>query len=212
MPEIAAAAGVSVGLMYRYFKGKEELATATLGAIEGLGATTADPQEALGLLPVREHHSDWAALPRLLYQSLRCERWSTGRVVLIGDGAYAMSPDLGQGANTALRDALALVLNASAAAPDELEVALSAFERSRRPLVERIQRRGYREGRAATRQRPGSFAATTWALRLMRLAPAVSKRAEIRLMSGLRRRRGLDLRSAGVDRPFGRTAGRRRRR
>lgn len=58
VPEIAAAAGVSVGLMYRYFKGKEELAVAIvdrdrdeiLAAVEGLGATTADPQEALGLL------------------------------------------------------------------------------------------------------------------------------------------------------------------
>lgn len=146
-----------------------------------------------------KYYADWDGLPRLLHQSLRCESWSVGRVVLIGDAAHAMSPNLGQGANTALCDALALALYVSAVAADDLEVALERFERSRRPLVDRIQRRGYREGRAATRRRPGSFAATIAALWLMRVAPPGIKRHEIRLMSGLQGRRGLDLRSAGVD-------------
>ena len=58
VPEIAAAAGVSAGLLYRYFDGKAGLAVAivdrdrdeTVAAIDSLGAPTSDPLEALGLL------------------------------------------------------------------------------------------------------------------------------------------------------------------
>lgn len=58
VPEIAAAAGVSVGLMYRYFKGKSELAVAiverardqTIAGIESVAAENPDPQRALELL------------------------------------------------------------------------------------------------------------------------------------------------------------------
>lgn len=147
--------------------------------------------------PVLEHHSGWEGLPRLLHQSVHCERWSSGRVVLIGDAAHAMSPNLGQGANCALCDAVALA--SSVSANRELEQALERFERDRKPLVERIQRRGSREGRASTRSGPGSTALLNLSLRLARLAPASVRRAEIRLMSGLRGRRGLDLQAAGIE-------------
>ncbi|MEO1331210.1 MAG: NAD(P)/FAD-dependent oxidoreductase [Pseudomonadota bacterium] len=53
-----------------------------------------------------------------------------GRVVWIGDSAHAASPQLGQGANMALLDALALA-RAIDAAPD-LEAALEAYAAARR--------------------------------------------------------------------------------
>lgn len=56
------------------------------------------------------------------YFDLVAPRWNTARVVWIGDAAHAMSPQLGQGANLALCDALAL-----AEAPD-----LDAYSRARR--------------------------------------------------------------------------------
>lgn len=65
------------------------------------------------------------------------ERWSHGASVLLGDAAHAMSPTLGQGANSALVDAAVLA--------DELDQdgpvadALARYERRRRTAVRKVQ-------------------------------------------------------------------------
>jgi len=61
-------------------------------------------------------------------------RWSTDRMLLIGDAAHAASPATGQGASMAMEDAvlLAKALRDS----DERAPALTLFERIRRPRVE----------------------------------------------------------------------------
>jgi 2-polyprenyl-6-methoxyphenol hydroxylase-like FAD-dependent oxidoreductase len=56
------------------------------------------------------------------YRQVSLARWHDGALVLLGDAAHALSPQLGQGANLALMDAAAL---ADAASLDE-------FERARR--------------------------------------------------------------------------------
>jgi 2-polyprenyl-6-methoxyphenol hydroxylase-like FAD-dependent oxidoreductase len=62
--------------------------------------------------------------------------WSRRRTVLIGDAAHATSPHAGQGASLALEDALRLVRLLQDGY--ELGVTFEAFERERRPRVERV--------------------------------------------------------------------------
>ncbi len=64
------------------------------------------------------------------YQDVAMYPWNTDRVVYLGDAAHAMSPQLGQGANLALMDAL--VLSESLAAEDDVARALARYSRARR--------------------------------------------------------------------------------
>jgi 2-methyl-3-hydroxypyridine 5-carboxylic acid dioxygenase len=71
------------------------------------------------------------------YETTKLKRWSSGRVAIIGDAAHAMTPTLGQGAGTAMMNALAL-----AVALDQepsLEHALQQWEARERPLTEYTQ-------------------------------------------------------------------------
>ena len=60
----------------------------------------------------------------------RLPRYHLGNVVLVGDAAHAMTPDLGRGANEAILDALSLVRNLDA--HDGVDLALAAYDKSRR--------------------------------------------------------------------------------
>jgi 2-polyprenyl-6-methoxyphenol hydroxylase-like FAD-dependent oxidoreductase len=71
----------------------------------------------------------------------------SGCVALLGDAAHAMAPNLGQGANSALVDAVALVEELSAH-PD-IGIALDAYDARRRPAVRKVQRDAERLARAA---------------------------------------------------------------
>lgn len=68
---------------------------------------------------------------------VRCERWSSGRVVLIGEAAHAMGPVWAQGAAMALEDALVLA-DLLAHRTDWSRVG-SEFEARRRPRVEHVR-------------------------------------------------------------------------
>jgi 2-polyprenyl-6-methoxyphenol hydroxylase-like FAD-dependent oxidoreductase len=64
--------------------------------------------------------------------------WTAGRIVLVGDAAHAMAPNLGQGAGSALADAAVLVWEL--AQPGDVEPALRRYEARRRPGVRAVQR------------------------------------------------------------------------
>jgi salicylate hydroxylase len=81
----------------------------------------------LRLYPYSAKWYKWA-----LYDRDPVERWSKGRITLLGDSAHAMLPYLGQGAAMALEDACVLSAAITRHAND-LDEALLAYERARTP-------------------------------------------------------------------------------
>lgn len=76
-----------------------------------------------------------------------CDRWSDGRLVLVGDAAHAMAPTLGQGANSALVDAAVLAIELADESVDTLPQGLARYELRRRPAVRRVQNQADRLAR-----------------------------------------------------------------
>jgi 2-polyprenyl-6-methoxyphenol hydroxylase-like FAD-dependent oxidoreductase len=66
-----------------------------------------------------------------------CPRWATRRLVLLGDAAHAMAPNLGQGGSSALTDAAVLVWELGQT--DDLPAALARYAARRRPAVRAVQ-------------------------------------------------------------------------
>lgn len=73
---------------------------------------------------------DCVQLARATYRDAVLSRWHRGRLVLVGDAAHAMSPQLGQGVNMALLDAWSLCRALRDA--HDLPLALAHYERERR--------------------------------------------------------------------------------
>lgn len=64
-----------------------------------------------------------------IYDRTPIERWHAGRVVLLGDAAHPMTPNLGQGAGQAIEDAV--VLDECLAQATTIEEALTHYEQRR---------------------------------------------------------------------------------
>ncbi|WP_280329390.1 FAD-dependent monooxygenase [Nocardia wallacei] len=94
------------------------------------------------------------------------------RVALVGDAAHAMTPNLGQGANQALEDAVTL---AALLDRHPLATALSAYDRSRRPRTRSLARRSRRLGAIAQWSWPPAALLRDTAARLT--PPGVALRA-----------------------------------
>lgn len=80
------------------------------------------------------NRSIWRSFP-----TIRCERWSHGRVVLVGDAAHTAHFSVGSGTRMAMVDAIAL-RDALATHPGDVPGALESYEAARRPQVESLQR------------------------------------------------------------------------
>ena len=83
--------------------------------------------------PIVAEITDWEALSLATYRDVRMRPWSKGRILTIGDAAHGTSPQLGQGANLALIDAVTLAhcLRTERSIDD----ALRRYECLRRPHV-----------------------------------------------------------------------------
>jgi anthraniloyl-CoA monooxygenase len=71
------------------------------------------------------------------FRTVRCQRWSSGRTVLLGDAAHTAHYSIGSGTKLAMEDAIALT-EALDAEPDAAR-AFARYEAIRRPAVERLQ-------------------------------------------------------------------------
>lgn len=127
------------------------------GSAYCFAVTNAQPgAESGGLDEIRRRFAAWAEpIPRLLdatspdaviyhdlYEAPRLSAYVRGRVVLLGDAAHAMTPDLGQGAGQAIEDAVTL---AEAVDADDL----LAYDRLRRRRTQSIAQRSRRLGKIA---------------------------------------------------------------
>lgn len=77
---------------------------------------------------------------------------AAARVVLLGDAAHALTPDLRQGARLALEDAVTLAASANRQA--DVPAALAAYDQARRARTQRLVRVSAQFGRIAQWQGP----------------------------------------------------------
>ncbi|WES65712.1 FAD-dependent monooxygenase [Microbacter sp. GSS18] len=96
--------------------------------------------------------------------------WRSGRVILVGDAAYAVSLVAGQGASLALAGGVALgeALDAYTLAddPQALDAALAAFEKRVRPVVEEKQAGGRRTAKWFVPTTPARLALRNLSMRM----------------------------------------------
>ena len=84
--------------------------------------------------PLLVNNSRWGN-----FRTIRCGRWRSGNVVILGDAAHTAHFSVGSGTKMALEDAAALVQCADGSTPGDLDAGLEAFEAARRPPVAKIQ-------------------------------------------------------------------------
>ncbi len=68
------------------------------------------------------------------------DRWTAGRISLLGDAAHAMLPFFAQGAAQAVEDAAVLAVCLAGASPAAVAAALQRYEQIRRPRASQVQR------------------------------------------------------------------------
>jgi 2-polyprenyl-6-methoxyphenol hydroxylase-like FAD-dependent oxidoreductase len=72
------------------------------------------------------------------FEYIRLKSWSAGRVVILGDAAHALPPNIGQGAGCSMMNALSLAWYLDR--EKDIATALKTWETSERPMTEHTQR------------------------------------------------------------------------
>lgn len=104
-----------------------------------------------------------AVLRHDIYHLPKLKTYVRHRVALLGDAAHAMTPDLGQGANQTLEDAVTLAEVLDPAQPD---LALATYDRIRRPRTQSIALQSRRLGTFANLASPVAALLRDTAMRL----------------------------------------------
>lgn len=79
--------------------------------------------------------SIWRTFP-----TVRCERWHTGNIVLIGDAAHTAHFSIGSGTKLAMEDAISLIGALEAKGTDDIPAALAAYEDEHRVDTLKLQK------------------------------------------------------------------------
>jgi 2-polyprenyl-6-methoxyphenol hydroxylase-like FAD-dependent oxidoreductase len=82
------------------------------------------------------------------FEIVHLQRWSKGRVAVIGDAAHAQPPNLGQGGACAMMTGLALGVHLARATT--IEAGLNSWEETERDLIEHTQRVSWLYGAVTT--------------------------------------------------------------
>ena len=108
------------------------------GALRACFAEFTDPRVRAAFTQVRSMEDVLCTDIEEVHQA----RWVDGRVVLLGDAAHALTPNMGQGAGMAMEDAAVLgdELAAVARGDRSLDQALARYATRRQPRVEMITR------------------------------------------------------------------------
>ncbi|HSL68660.1 MAG TPA: NAD(P)/FAD-dependent oxidoreductase [Longimicrobiales bacterium] len=135
------------------------------------------------IYPLIRSVTDWGRAVYDELQDVRVGRWWKGRVILLGDAAHAMTPNLGQGANSAMVDGLILINLLVESATKGSEQAARRYEQLRKPFVKRLQNAAWLGGQAAHWRSGYARALRDGALRLIdRVGPV--RRESMRLAAG----------------------------
>ena len=118
--------------------------TAPAGAVEGFRAEWyAGFPEPIQAIVAASHDLD--TIQTDLYDFAPIPRWHAGRVVLLGDAAHAMTPNLGQGGAQAIEDAFVLAERVGGSEP--LADALAGYEAVRRPKATWVVKTAWQLGK-----------------------------------------------------------------
>lgn len=105
-----------------------------------------------------------AILAHDIYDRKPLRTWSDGRVVLLGDAAHPMLPNLGQGGAQAMEDAVIL---ADCLQDSSVDTAIHSYEQLRIPRTSRVVRQSRRMGRIVQMENPAAILARNLLLRFM---------------------------------------------
>jgi len=81
-----------------------------------------------------------------LYDRMPLPSWTSGRLALLGDAAHAMLPHLGQGANQAIEDGVALAVLLEGRDPADVPDIVQQYEKLRRARTDLIQAEARKNG------------------------------------------------------------------
>jgi salicylate hydroxylase len=92
-----------------------------------------------------------------LYDREPLSRWTHGRLTLLGDAAHPMLPHMGQGANQAIEDAMALAILLRGVTAADAPAALMRYQTLRRDHTARVQRSARANGHGFDTGQPVSL-------------------------------------------------------